>query len=190
VPFNYKTDDGYGLGWWVNAQRTDREKLTSERQRSLGELSGWSWDVLSEKWEEGFSCLKKFSEREGHCWVPLNYKTENGYSLCRWVHAQRRKRDKTDSERQRRLEELPSWSWTPHADQWEYGFSRLKEFSEREGHCRVPDRYETEDGYRLGAWVGLQRRQRDKIDSERRHRLERLPGWLWKVGYQWSSYKR
>src|SRR6476619_2447528 len=88
----------------------------------------------------------------------------------------------------RRLEQLPSWSWTPRTDQWEYGFSRLKEFCEREGHCRVPDRYETDDGYRLGAWVGLQRRKTDKMDLERRRRLEELPGWLWKVGYQWFEW--
>jgi Helicase associated domain/Helicase conserved C-terminal domain len=189
VPFNYKSEDGYRLGWWVNAQRTDREKLTSERQRRLGELTGWSWKVLSDKWEYGFSLLKEFCEREGHCWVPLSYKAKDGYSLGRWVHNQRRWKEKLDAERQRRLEQLPDWSWAPRTDQWEYGFSRLKEYSEREGHCRVPDRYTTEDGYRLGTWVGLQRAKRDKMDSERRRRLEQLPGWLWKVGYQWTFYK-
>ena len=60
---------------------------------SLGrteELTGWCWDVRTDKWEYGFLRLMEFSEREGHCWPPLNYKTDDGYSLGRWVHSQRR----------------------------------------------------------------------------------------------------
>jgi hypothetical protein len=186
VPFNYKNDDGYGLGWWVNAQRTESDKLSPERRRRLEELAGWSWKVHSDKWEYGFSRMEEFSQREGHCWVPLSYKTDDGYSLGRWVHTQRRQK----GERRLRLESLPNWSWTPRDDQWEHGFSHLKEYSEREGHCRVPDRYEEKDGYRLGAWVGLQRRKRNKLDSERQRRLEELPGWLWKVGYQWKTHNK
>src|SRR5262245_7402948 len=73
----------------------------------------------SDRWEYGFSRRKEFCEREGHCMVPLTYKTEDGYSLGRWVHSQRRKKEKVDPERRRRLECLPDWSWTPQNDRWE-----------------------------------------------------------------------
>jgi Helicase associated domain len=66
-------------------------------------------------------------------------------------------------------------------DRWEVGFSHLKLFSERERHCIVSGQYKTDDGYRLGFWVGRQRRKRDGMDPDRQQRLEALPGWVWKI---------
>ncbi len=88
-----------------------------------------------------------------------------------------------ESDRRRRLEALPGWSWDPFAEQWEKGFSHLKRFSDKEGHCRVLRSYKTDDGYRLGEWVKTQRQRKTKeaMDPDRRQRLEGLPGWVWKV---------
>jgi hypothetical protein len=138
-------------------------------------------DPHSDQWEEGVSHLKQFSERESHCRVLQTYKTDDGYRLGIWVNSQRTTRDNMDPDRRQRLEALAGWSWDVISDQWEDGFSRLKQFSNREGHCRVLDSYKTDDGYRLGQWVRVQRRTKDKMDSHHRQRLEALPGWVWKV---------
>jgi hypothetical protein len=187
VPDGYKTNDGYQLGKWVGKQRTKRNAMDSVRRQCLDALPGWSWDVLSDQWEEGFSHLKQFADREGHCRVPVNYKTNDGYRLGQWVLGQRAARDKMTSDRRQRLEAMPGWSWNFQSDQWEAGFAYLKQFSEREGHCRVPQHYKTEDGYQLGKWVGKQRTKRNAMDSVRRQCLDALPGWSWDVlSDQWE----
>jgi len=78
-------------------------------------------------------------------------------------------------------EASPAWPWDVGLDLWKEGFSHLKQFSERNGHCLVPVDYKTDGGYQLGEWVGEQRQKRDKMDPDRRRRLEALPGWVWEI---------
>jgi hypothetical protein len=103
-------------------------------------------------WEEGFSYLKAYKEREGHCRVPQSQK-EHGFRLGQWVSVQRA--DKPSEERQRRLEEL-GFVWDPREADWEEGVRNLKAYKEREGHCRAPSSH-TENSFRLGGWIVKQR---------------------------------
>jgi hypothetical protein len=188
VPRSYKTNDSYRLGPWVSVQRADKEKMEPNHRQRLEALPGWTWYPLSEQWEEGFSYLKHFSDREGHCRVVISYKTNDGYRLGQWVSVQRRTKNAMNLDRQQRLEALPGWSWDPSSDQWEVGFSHLKQFADREGHCRVPASYKTDDDYRLGQWVTVQRTDREKMEPNRRQRLEALPGWSWDaLSYRWEE---
>ena len=179
VPYAFRTADRYRLGRWVGTQRHFNATMDPDRRQRLEALPGWLWDVLSDKWEKGFSHLKQFSKREGHCGVLTDYKTDDGYALGQWVNIQRSNKDTMEPDRRERLEALPGWSWDVLSDQWEKGFSHLKQFSEREGHCRMSQDYKTDDGFRLGLWVGAQRAKENKMDSDRRQRLEALPGWSW-----------
>src|SRR5204863_226026 len=149
--------------------------MEADRRQRLEALPGWAWDVLLDQWEEGFAYLQVFSEREGHCRVPATYKTEGDYSLGRWVVRQRENDRSMNVDRRQRLEALPGWSWDPLLEQWEEGFSQLKQFSEREAHCRVPRHYKTGDGYPLGNWVHSRRNAKDEMDADLQQRLLTLP---------------
>ena len=90
------------MGQWVSNQR--KKKPTEERHQRLDEL-GFVWDPHVQQWEEGFSALLKFKEREGNCLVPRKH-IEDGYRLGNWVSRQRTYEDKQPEERRRRLDEL------------------------------------------------------------------------------------
>ncbi len=172
---DYHIEVGYRLGSWVSQQRTRRP--APDRAARLEALPGWTWDVLVEWWEEGFECLRRFVELEGHARVPRAW-VMDGFRLGQWVQVQRSTyaTGQLAPDRVDRLKALPGWIWNARVDLWEEGFNHLRNFVEREGHARVPTNH-VESGYRLGQWVGGQRTR--KPTPDRVARLEALPGWIW-----------
>jgi hypothetical protein len=65
-------------------------------------------------WEEGFSDLLQFVNREGHARVHWQHK-ENGRVLGKWVSHQRAKykAGQLTAEQIKRLESLKDWDWAP-----------------------------------------------------------------------------
>ena len=180
VPPNFKEDE-FTLGSWVYVQRIFREKRTldPERIKRLDAI-GFSWDPHTEKWEDGFATLTKFRRREGHCRVPQHYK-EGEYALGTWTKTQRVYRNKgiLSPERIKRLDSI-NFSWDPNTEKWDTGFSVLKKFRIREGHCQVPHGFK-EGNFSLGNWVMTQRILKEKggLDIARVNRLDSV-GFSWK----------
>lgn len=174
---------GSRLGSWVSQQRRHyaRGVLRDDRARRLEAVPGWTWDPGADRWEEAFGRLTEYTDHHGHARVPQSY-TVDGCQLGHWVHKQRRTfaRGAMDPGRARRLEVVPGWAWQSAGDRWEEGFRRLEIYVETVGDARVPYSC-TVGSYRLGVWVGIQRRHHadGHLDSRRARRLEAVRGWVW-----------
>ena len=127
-------------------------------------------EASTASWEFWFGLLEAFTEREGHCKVPVLYKANNGKTLGRWVNTQRGSKGSMLVEREKRLNDL-GFVWDAITEAWEYGFSKLLQFKEAKGHCVVPRNCELE-GYKLGVWANSQRLKKDSITTERKQRLD------------------
>ena len=181
VPQDLVTRNGFRLGQWVSVQRLSRESMPMERRIRLEHLNGWSWDGRDAAWEEGFIQLQRYCDEKRSSRVPLDYRTKEGFKLGAWVNTQRAKEDRLSPDRRIRLEKLAAWSYAPFSDAWDLGYQHLLRFITENGHGRVPAKYETSQGFKLGRWVANQRHlgNRKKMPDERRRRLDSLKGWVW-----------
>ena len=132
-------------------------------------------------WEQWYGMALAFAEREGHAMVPADY-AEDGWRLGYWVATQRGlyRAGLLLADRRALLEQLPGWSWSPGAEQWEQGYKALQAFAAREGHAEVPKRH-VEAGVKLGTWVQHQRTdyRTGELSAERIAIIKEIPGWTW-----------
>ena len=162
------------IGTWATRQRSTRHNLSNEQINLLDSI-GFSWNALSDKWDSSFVSLVNFKNRNGHCRVPLRH-IEGETNLGRWVSRQRKTKHRLTIERLKQLNEI-GFCWDPLVAQWEDAFTLLTEFKEQKKHCRVPGGFKV-DGFKLGAWVGTQRRSKSSLSQDRIERLVSL-GFSW-----------
>jgi len=169
-------EDGLSLGNWVQTQRQTKGKMAADRIKKLNNLN-FTWDVLAEQWEQGFSILKKFHEREGHVRVSRKH-IEKGFNLGAWIGNQRAGKDQLTQDQISKLISL-GFSFDLFAEQWEQNFAALKMFLKREGHTRVQHNH-FEENLNLGSWTQNQRTLKTKLPLDRFKRLQEI-GFCWDI---------
>jgi hypothetical protein len=70
----------FKLGQWVSDLRKRSVATPIRRKVQLDEL-GFIWDVSEEQWQSGFTHLEAFRKAYGHCLVPQQYQSSDGYRL-------------------------------------------------------------------------------------------------------------
>jgi superfamily II DNA or RNA helicase len=170
-------EDGFKLGFWVSSQRARQNRLSPEQEQRLNEI-GFVWDPFTAAWEEGFNKLLQFKVSEGHCRVPNKGFKLADFNLSGWVNNQRARQDNLSPEQKQRLDAI-GFVWDIHTGAWEEGFSKLIQFKQREGHCKVSTSFKL-DGFKLGAWGDRQRSTKETMPAERRQRLDDI-GFVWDI---------
>jgi len=188
VPTTFTTKDGFNLGQWVSTQRITKDSLSVERRSLLESCKGWTWDLLTDQWNEAFEHLQEYVNNNGSARVSRDAKIQNGFNLGTWIGRQRNTKDSLSVERRSLLESCKGWTWDPLTDQWNEAFEHLQEYVNNNGSARVPKVFKTKDGFALGNWVGRQRDTKDSLSVERRSLLESCKGWSWdSLTDQWNA---
>lgn len=172
------------LGQWLANVRSRRRSgnLDPGVESRLSAISGFDWEPLESKASGNIKLLEEYlkANPDQTSVRDVVYKGRKLNSIVVYM----RKQFKTGELHQEfveRLEALPNWSWSPHADFWRTGYSYLVKYVEREGTSLVPQIHEEND-FQLGTWVNGQRTAYRKGSLQDKHitLLEELPGWTWK----------
>ena len=184
VPSKYKTSYGFGLGWWVNAQRA-AEKLGTLGQDKKHQLEqvGFVWECHAHNtWEQSFQKLLAYKNKHGNVLVTRNYKTSDGFALGQWISRQRtaEKLGTLGQDKKHELEQVGFVWECLTRNTWEQSFQKLLAYKKEHGNVLVPTMYKTSAGFGLGRWVRNQRRleKLGKLGQDKKHQLEQV-GFVW-----------
>lgn len=168
---------------------------------------GFKWSLqkhnTTKSWSERFAQLQEYKTINGHCNVPIRYKTNP--SLGQWVSTQRQeyasfqngKKSNMTKERIAKLEEAEfNWSLRDTAKMaprksWDMHFAALIEFKKQHGHCDVRVRSKQQPTGSLGRWVEKQRSQYhsknegkdSKLTIDQIEKLDSI-GFKWRVRHE------
>ena len=174
------------LGTWVANQRSRKGRLSEEKIKALESVSGWSWDPISERWDDHYNALVEYVAKNG--WMKLKQKTIfEGLRLGQWVSVQRVNKATLDAKKIKLLELIPEWSWNSLESRWIFFYSLLIEFTKT--RKTLPKSSEIFKNERLGQWVGVQRRSKNSLPKDRIEVLEALDGWSWDArNSKWNEH--
>jgi len=182
--------NGFKLGEWVIRRRGEHKAGTLSTVR-IAELNalGMVWDLRDAGYRIGVDHLRAYTAATGRTNLPQEFVTDDGFKLGVWV-ANRRQDRKENTLSTARIAELNALGmvWNPLDVRYQTGVDHLRAYVARVGHANVPQKYVTDDGFKLGSWMGHRRKERrvGTLSVKRIAELDAL-GMVWNpldVGYR------
>ncbi len=183
VPHNYIDSEGIHLGQWLGTLRSVYNGTSKAGYRGLTEEQivrldalGMIWGNKYEKqWNEAYLLLCEYYQKNGSFDVPVNYVTDNGVALGKWI---RRQRDFFEKGKlsEERIEKLRNIGFVlEKSDPWEDKFQLAKAYFEEHGNLNVPAQYVV-NGVWLSKWLNEQ-----KLIAEGKRKKKHTPEQLEKL---------
>ncbi|MDA9250075.1 Helicase associated domain protein, partial [bacterium] len=188
VPTNFKSDDGFKLGHWVDRQRQSKTVLSKKRENLLSTLPDWTWHSLDTKWINALMALIQFVETNELHELSANYVTSDGIELGKWLRIQLSNKKNISPERKKSLEAIPGWDWSIKGIVWKHGYSRLCAYIASNKGELPSQSYIDVGNFKLGSWVQQQRTYQSSLSLKQKKELEKISGWFWSISEKTDQY--
>jgi hypothetical protein len=153
--------------------------LLPNRVKALDEI-GMIWDMNKYLWEQNYEVAKAYYEEHGSL---------EGVPLKNWISMMRtsKRQDCLSEEQISKLDQIGMvWEDTRKVS-WENSYEAVCKYQKEHGNLKIPAKYVSEDGYRIGRWIRHQREMYpDRLSEERKRRLDSI-GMVWKVEDTWDA---
>ena len=181
VPGNYICDDGYPLGQNIISVRGGNmvNYNNSRKEELLNKFPDWIWDIKADKYRIFYNELSKYKDENGHCNVPHDYITLDGYKLGNiLIKVRQGQYIKYNPSRKDELTKL-GICWKPRKEAsdntWDYIQEQLLLYYIENNDSNVPSNTE------LGKHVGHIRQRKDFV-KDNPERLEFLES----INFSWN----
>ena len=185
----------------INCTRAERQKYMdhfhiTEEIRNCRTLFEQLKKNLSASWDTYYFAAEAYFKENGHLKIPKNYVTAQGLNLGSWLLTQKRVHEgkvagNLTEEQSKKLEAI-GMVWDSSAKQsFDRGYEELKKYAAQYKNADVKADYVTENGFRLGSWIGNLRQKyanhSDTLTEEQIASLNEL-GMIWdKRKDQWNT---
>ncbi len=174
---------------WVENQGKIRHLLPKELDDKLSALD-YDFGTSDNSWDGMHRQLLKFVQKHGHSFVPADPEYEE---LRDWLIRQVINKSLLSEAQVEKLDSLNvDWNMAISRDhRWELMFQRLKDYREKYGDCRVPQKWHKDP--QLALWVQVQRRMyhQGKLRKDREEKLKSVD-FIWSIqtlfDSQWQEY--
>lgn len=174
VPQAWRSPDGFRLGQWLN----DRRRLgCPDYLRAELDVLGLRWDAIRDiGGERKADAVLAYHREHGHFRIPEGF-IQDGVNIQVATRGIRlaAAAGTLHPDVHARLDRA-GFPWDPHAERFDAGLSRLREYAEANGSIDIPKTFVTDDGFQLGGWLDDKRQawRRGRLADERIAALEEL----------------
>lgn len=147
--------------------------------------------MKNKSWDEMYELAKRYYEKNGNLLISSQYVTEAGIKLGYWINHQREyyKDNKLTSEKISLLEKI-GMVWAVYDANWFEYYELATKYYNENGNLLISLQFITNEGVKLGAWIGTQRKQykNGRISKNKVELLEKI-GMTWSIyDAQWFEY--